>query len=671
MRPSLRKTAALLGGLAVVAAAVLGQRRGAEGDDSVWPRSRATVRAPEFPGDLEWLNTDQPLSLEALTGKVVLLDFWTYCCINCMHILPELERLEDRWPDELVVIGVHSAKFTGEGLTDNIRAAILRYGIRHPVVNDVDFRVWRQYGVRAWPTLVLIDPRGRIVAQQPGEATFEQLDPAVAAVVAEAARDGSLDRRPLERRLERDRVPRAVLSYPGKVVADELSGQLLIADSSHHRYLIATFDGEVTAVIGSGEPGFADGDYASARFRRPQGAAFYGGKWYLADTENHALRVADPTSRTVTTLVGDGRKPRALNRPGRGQGVRLHSPWDVLAIGERLFVANAGSHQIWIVDPATGDAAPYAGSAVEDLIDGRAYRAGQFDDVAALAQPSGLTTDGRRLYFADSETSSVRAVDLGPDPRVVTLIGEGLFEFGDIDGTRPTARLQHPLGVAWHDGALYVADTYNNRIKRLDLATGGISAFAGTGAEGDADGPVERATFDEPGGLSYAAGKLYVADTNNHAIRVVDLAERVVTTLALRGLETARPPMPEPEAVALPAVRLRPGDGRLRLEIALPAGLKLNPDAPLAVRVTSDPPGVVALADGPRARLAAGVPPFELPLRAQPGSAAVTIAVDLYYCSAAGGGACYFDSARFQVPVTVAADGDSTLIVRHELPPRR
>jgi thiol-disulfide isomerase/thioredoxin len=120
--------------------------------------TRALVRAPEFPAGMQWLNTATPLRLADLRGKIVLLDFWTYCCINCMHIIPELTALERKYPNELVVIGVHSAKFHNEGDSENIRQAILRYEIQHPVVNDRDFRIWRSYAVRAWPTLMVIKP---------------------------------------------------------------------------------------------------------------------------------------------------------------------------------------------------------------------------------------------------------------------------------------------------------------------------------------------------------------------------------------------------------------------------------------------------------------------------------------------------------------------------------
>ncbi|HEX2869201.1 MAG TPA: thioredoxin-like domain-containing protein [Ignavibacteriales bacterium] len=128
--------------------------------------------APEFPDGLDWLNVDHPIKLSDLRGKVVLLDFWTFCCINCMHIIPDLKKLEAKYPGELAVIGVHSAKFLSEQETGNIRQAILRYDIEHPVVNDKDFKIWTSYGANAWPTVVLIDPRGDVVGHHSGEGVY-------------------------------------------------------------------------------------------------------------------------------------------------------------------------------------------------------------------------------------------------------------------------------------------------------------------------------------------------------------------------------------------------------------------------------------------------------------------------------------------------------------------
>lgn len=634
---------------------------------------RGTVRAPEFPPDLQWLNTDQPLTLSQLRGKVVLLDFWTYCCINCMHILPELKQIEDKWHDDLIVIGVHSAKFTGEGDTENIRQAILRYEIEHPVINDAGFNVWREYAVRAWPTIAIIDPEGKLVAVQPGETTFERLDPVVSQLVATARADGTLKPSALNLTLERDKAPRTLLAFPGKVLADPEGERLFIADSTHHRYLVCSLDGKVQQIIGSGVEGFADGAFTEAQFRKPQGMALDGDRLYLADTENHAVRVADLRAKTVTTLAGNGHKPTGYNRTGSGREVALHSPWALAIVDRLLYVAMAGSHQLWTISLKNGDALPFAGSAMEDIVDGPRYSGGSRRGTAALAQPSGLAPAGDRLYFVDSETSSVRYVTLGANGQVKTLIGQGLFEFGDIDGDRSTARLQHPLGIAYVDGVLYLADTYNNKLKRLDPADGRVETFAGTGEGSAKDGPALQATFDEPGGLSYANGKLYVADTNNSAVRVVDLETKQVRTLDLKNPEMARPPHRPRQAPAtkLPPVTVAPGQARIELKITCPEGLHLNPEAPVTVTLEAEPAGVATRPEQP-VSAPAGQPEISIPLTLQAGTTTLTLSIDSYLCTTTGSGACYFDATRYALPVTVEDDAtEHTIRIEHRVMTRR
>ncbi|HWP45316.1 MAG TPA: thioredoxin-like domain-containing protein, partial [Blastocatellia bacterium] len=400
------------------------------------------VNAPEFPSGMEWLNTDRPLFLRELRGKIVLLDFWTYCCINCMHVIPELKKLEKKYPNELVVIGVHSAKFNGERDTENIRQAVLRYEVEHPVVNDYAMEIWRQYGVRAWPTLILIDPAGKIVGGLSGEGVFEPLDQAITKLIKTFDERKQLDRKPLELKLESQRMPGSLLAFPGKVLADEKTRQLFISDSNHNRIVVVSLDDyAVKEVIGTGEIGLDDGSFEVATFNHPQGMAFDGRVLYVADTENHAIRRIDFEKRTVETIAGTGEQSREYVRiGGQGRQMKLNSPWDLVLHNGILYIAMAGPHQLWQMNPQTGGIAPYAGTGREDIIDGPL-------DEAALAQPSGITTDGKKLYFADSEVSAIRSADLSADGVVETIVGEGLFDFGDRDGRGSDVRLQHPLGV--------------------------------------------------------------------------------------------------------------------------------------------------------------------------------------------------------------------------------
>ncbi|KPK75443.1 MAG: hypothetical protein AMJ79_11195, partial [Phycisphaerae bacterium SM23_30] len=319
----------------------------AQVQDSSANRYEGTMTAPQFPAGMEWLNTDKPLRLEDLKGKVVLLDFWTYCCINCMHVIPDLKKLEKDFPDELVVIGVHSAKFTTEKETENIRQAILRYEIEHPVVNDKNMKIWQLYGVRAWPTLVLIDPAGKIVAAQSGEGLYEPFKFVISKVIETFKAKGQLEAQPLKLYQEKKGQQEKLLLFPGKVLADEKSDRLFIADSNHNRIVVVGLtDKRVKEIIGSGKAGLKDGDFKTARFNHPQGMALAGDKLYVADTENHALRRVDFKNKQVITAAGMGEQARGFNIVGRGRGVSLNSPWDLERVGDILYIAMAGSHQI-------------------------------------------------------------------------------------------------------------------------------------------------------------------------------------------------------------------------------------------------------------------------------------------------------------------------------------
>ena len=488
--------------------------------------------APDLDGGIAWLNSAGPIKIKDLRGKVVLLDFWTLCCINCIHVMPDLAKLEKKYPNELVVIGVHSAKFENEKDTKSIRKAVLRYELAHPVVNDAEHAIWNRYSVSSWPTMAVIDPEGKFHGRLTGEGNFEMLDKYVAKLIKDAKAKGTLNEKPIRFDLVRYReTGDSPLFFPGKVLADEASKRLFVADSTHHRIIVSDLDGNKSAVVGSGTPGFKNGAFADAQFDDPQGMALQGDILYVADRKNHAIRAVDLAARTVRTVAGTGKQDgdfnnRIADRPLPAETTGLNSPWDLLFVGPKLYIAMAGHHQIWTLDLAGRTMQPFAGNGRENLKDGPLY-------AANFAQPSGLASDGKFLYVADSEVSAIRKVPLDGEGRVSTLVGEGLFDFGDIDGPGARARLQHALGVVNVNGMLYVADTYNSKLKTIDPNTREVRTFLG-GDEGDGwfAGPL----FNEPAGISYAAGKLYVADTNAHRIRAVNIATKEVTTLAFKGL---------------------------------------------------------------------------------------------------------------------------------------
>ena len=488
------------------------------------------MKAPEFPNSALWLNTDRPLSLDLLKGHVVLLDFWTYCCINCLHVLPDLAYLERKYREApFLVIGVHAAKFDNEQDPENIRQAIIRHDIEHPVVVDNGHEIWNNYLVRAWPTFVLIGADGRLLARGSGEGLRDALDRRIAQALDQAKRQGILAKEKIQ--IRRPPLPDSTLSFPGKLAVHPETGHLFVSDSHHHRILELKLAGdraEVRRIIGRGTAGDRDGSLSEAAFRFPQGLETAGNKLYVCDTDNHKVREIDLERQTVRTLAGNGKQAMGPPEEGTGPDISLNSPWDLTVFGNRLYIAMAGSHQLWKLDPDTRRAEVFAGSGREDLIDGPPH-------AANCAQPSGIDVLGKRLVFADSETSSLRTCH-AETGEVTTLIGRGLFDFGHRDGPFRTALLQHPLGVSAAGNTVYIADTYNHAIRRADLSSRRISTVIARPEKslcriGDKD--CDLLPLNEPNDVLWHDHKLYIADTNNHLIRVFDLQTEKLETLKL------------------------------------------------------------------------------------------------------------------------------------------
>jgi thiol-disulfide isomerase/thioredoxin len=437
--------------------------------------ARARVRAPELIGKGGWLNTgDNHPTLADLRGSIVILDFWTFCCVNCLHVLDELRELEERHRDTVVIVGVHSPKFVHEAEHQAVVDAVERYEVHHPVLDDPDLATWRQYAVRAWPTLVVIDPEGYVVAQHAGEGHAHALETLVTALEAEHAAKGTL------RRGDGPYVPpepvATDLRFPGKALALPGSGHYLVSDSTRHALVELAADGEsVVRRIGTGERGLVDGDAATARFSEPQGLALLpDGSVIVADTVNHVLRRLDVESGRVTTVAGTGSQWwQGSPSSGPAREVELSSPWDVAWFEDRVWIAMAGVHQLWTYDPATERVEAAAGTTNEGLVDGHASD-------AWFAQPSGLAAAGNglgRLWVADSENSALRWVERseGDGYVVRTAVGTGLFDFGHRDGPAGQALLQHPLGVTvLPDEVRVAAVAHRTRRAATDMAPGPV-----------------------------------------------------------------------------------------------------------------------------------------------------------------------------------------------------
>lgn len=491
------------------------------------------VRSPQLSQNFPWLNCDRSLSLKELRGRIVLLDFWTYGCINCLHVISDLHYLAQKYSPHLTVIGIHSAKFDHEQDVSSLQQAILRYGITHPVVVDRDRTLWDQFAIRAYPTFVLIDARGYIAATLSGEGKRHILDSLIEQLIAETAEQAILSNASMLNATPSGDWATAALAFPGKVFAHEASDTLFIADTGHHRIVITRLDGTLKGTIGTGVVGLRDGTWDVAQFSAPQGMAFDASNQilYVADAGNHCIRQIDLRQKQVTTIAGTGLQSQILfPHGGRSLDVALNSPWDLALLNEELYIAMAGSHQIWQMNLANQTIQTYLGTGAEYCVDGS-------PEVAAFAQPHGITTDGSRLFVADSETSSIRVMTCSATPTVQTLCGQGdLFQFGDRDGIGAEAHLQHCSGLVFAKGFLWVADTYNHKIKRVHPITGECCTVVENNTSGLTDGSGTDAQFWEPSGLSFAGDRLYIADTNNHAIRCMDLDAYAVTTLPLTGL---------------------------------------------------------------------------------------------------------------------------------------
>ncbi|MEW2340536.1 thioredoxin-like domain-containing protein [Streptomyces griseoaurantiacus] len=531
------------------------------------PRKRARVRAPELIGKGGWLNTGgKDLTLADLRGKCVVVDFWTFCCINCLHVLDELRELEEKHRDTVVIIGVHSPKFVHEAEHQAVVDAVERYGVEHPVLDDPELATWKQYAVRAWPTLVVIDPEGYVVAQHAGEGHAHAIEKLVEELEAEHEAKGTL-RRGDGPYVAPEPEP-TTLRFPGKALLLP-SGNLLVSDTTRHQLVELAADGESEVRrIGSGARGFADGTAEAAAFSEPQGLALLeDGSVVVADTVNHALRRLDVATGGVTTLAGTGRQWwQGSPTSGPAREVDLSSPWDVAVFGGRVWMAMAGVHQLWTYDPAAETVEVAAGTTNEGLVDGPGAE-------AWFAQPSGLAAAGERLWLADSETSALRWVDT--EGAVHTAVGTGLFDFGHRDGAAEQALLQHPLGVTpLPDGSVAVSDTYNHALRRFDPATGEVTTLA--------------TDLREPSDAVVVGEDIVVVESARHRLTRLRLPEEAVRVDAVAH-RTRRA-----------ATEVAPGALRLDVIFQAPAGQKLDTRYGPSTRllVSSTPPELLLAGEG-------------------------------------------------------------------------
>jgi thiol-disulfide isomerase/thioredoxin len=634
------------------------------------PTRRARVRAPELHGR-GWLNTGgEQLTLADLRGRVVVLDFWTFCCVNCLHVLDELRPLEEKYGDVLVLVGVHSPKFEHEADPDALRAAVERYDVRHPVLDDPQLATWQAYAARAWPTLAVVDPEGYVVAQLSGEGHAHGLAVLIEELIAEHEAKGTLRRG--DGPYVPPPAPATALRFPGKV-ASLPNGHWLVSDSAHHQLVELTGDLETEVRrFGDGERGLVDGPPATARFAEPQGllvlpdetAHTVGYDVVVADTSNHALRGLRLADGHVATVAGTGEQLRERSGGGRAAAQALSTPWDVAWFDGQVVVAMAGTHQLWSFDPVGRTVAVLAGTSAEGIRDG-----GSAD--AWFAQPSGLavSADGSMLWVADSETSALRSLtrkDVSGSPyEVLTVVGSGLFDFGHVDGPADVALMQHPLGVAvLPDGSVALADTYNGAIRRFDPASGELSTLARGLAEPSA---LALDAGGDPSGAGDAAGS---GPTSDPVLVVVESAAHRLVRVAIPA--KAQRVDAGARTTQRPVTDLAPGDLRLEVTFVPPTGQKLDDrwGDPTRLVVSSTPPELLVAGEGSASGLRR-----ELTLSPDVGEGVLHVSVQAAACDATGEdasavlaehAACHLYQQDWGIPVRLVegAPGELTLDLR-------
>jgi thiol-disulfide isomerase/thioredoxin len=519
-------------------------------------RAATRLRAPELVGR-GWLNTGgESLSLADLRGRIVVLDFWTFCCVNCLHVLDELRPLEEKYADSLVLIGVHSPKFEHESDADALAAAVERYAVHHPVLDDPELVTWQAYTARAWPTLVVIDPEGYIVASMSGEGHAHGLSVLVEELIGEHSAKGTL--RQGDSPYAAPAPDETALRFPGKaaVLAD---GSFIVSDTAHHELVWLEADLETERRrFGSNAAG------EQHELNEPQGvlvlpaetAARVGYDVVVADSVNHQVKGLRLADGAWTLLAGTGRQLRERSGSGPALKQDLSTPWDLAWFIGRVVIAMAGTHQLWALhlatDPADNTVAVLGGTSAEGIRDGAA-------DEAWFAQPSGLAVseDGSRLWVADAETSALRSLDVTDQGFIVTThVGQGLFDFGHRDGPADKALLQHPLGVTvLPDGSVALSDTYNGAIRRFNPATSQVGTLV-TGLREPSDAVVEVSDDGH--------ARLVVVESGAHQLVRIALPDKAQRVDGLAH-QTQRP-----------RTEVAPGPLTLTVNFTPPTGQKLD-----------------------------------------------------------------------------------------------
>ena len=530
--------------------------------------------------DYQWINSSRNINSSDLQDRIILVDFWTYACINCLHMVPEIKKLEEEFGNKLTVIGVHSGKFDNEKQFENIKKAVLKYDISHLVVNDADLKIWKSFNISSWPTFVLLDPKGKIIKQYQGEVSGTIIKEDIEKLIKKY--NYSLNRDELPIVLEKNKAIDRILRFPSGIeFAKDFSyknspknNSLIVSNTGKNTISVISLDGETLLEIGSGNSNLEDGEIEKASFNSPRGLLFKDDILYVADTGNHAVRKVDFKSGQVTTVIGTGTKGLALAENNKATKAELASPWDLefFPDNNHIIISNAGTHQLLKYNISEETIIPFAGSGEEELIDGKYPN-------NALAQPSGLSAASGNLYFVDSETSSLRSVN--KEGMVETLIGKGLFNFGHKDGDKEEALMQHPVGLSADDTGIYISDTHNNIIRKFDFKTKELSDYSGS-VRGDEVGNKKSTLYNEPEAMVSVLDKFYICDTNNG--RIVELERKSGNSKLLDVIPKSKMPIEGlleylPNLAKIPT-KIVKSKSEIKISFVMKDGWKINDSSP-------------------------------------------------------------------------------------------
>ena len=530
--------------------------------------------------DSKWLNSARNITASDLKNRIILVDFWTYSCVSCLQLVPEIKKLEAEFGDKLTIIGVHSSKFQNDKEIESIKKAIIKYDITNPVINDSNSAIWKSFNISALPTIVLIDPKGKISKKYQGNISGRKISEDVQKLIKKY--HYSLNHNKLPIVLEKNKTVESILKFPSGIgFAHNFSYKniaktngLIISNTSRNTIMIVSLDGTTLLEIGSGNAGSDDGDIANASFNFPHGLLFKDNVLYVADTGNHLLRKVDFATGEVATIIGTGKNGSILTTKNTATTTSLSSPWDIKFFPDtkHIIISNSGTNQLLKYNIANNIIEPFAGNGELDLIDGTYPN-------NSLAQPSGLSVASGNLYFVDPGTSSLRVSN--KEGVVKTIIGKGVFSFGHKNGTKEEALMQHPIGLSADDTGIYIVDTYNHLIRRFDFKTNSLSDYSGD-FKGDKVGDTNNTSYNAPEAMVAVLDKFYIADTNNN--RIIELARNGRSSKLLNIIPITKLPKEGlaeylPNLATIPSKKVK-SDSEINLSFDMNAGWKINQLAP-------------------------------------------------------------------------------------------